>query len=908
MRKILLLLFLSVTVFAIVPTDSTRDIGFFGQSNAKSDVRGGGTIPALDTSYKYIYLTDEFRKLTDNWQDTGTNALLSSFITPTVNMVLFNWSYQYPLCVSGYAGGGIPMIGANGFSYRNPADHDDGTTPYGLLLRNLLKRKPVPLVMFQGESDKSQTKANYKKAFDSLNAHLIEDLGYTPKIFIVQINDMLDTLNARRDYYNIMQAHRELDDSTNTFLVATTYDLPLTADGHVNTTGQATLGKRIGNVISKYFDGTLAAGNYRGPRIDTAFGAVSRRGEFRVVCSMGSSDSLLDVTKGKFKIKNSVSTNTFIHSVARSGDTIIFQTSDRAMNLPCSLSYGLDIDDIDPTHDVIYGNDSVPLEPEDWMPFFVDAVDPAKDFFWLGSTSSNPTNSLNWANTSGGTADHGIPDTGTVKGDVFFDGGGNNAFKAVGAHTWASWTVDSTFTAACTTDYKISVGGGNIQLKFGGIFRNTGEIEKTGDGNIVILNKGTFSTSAMNVDHQGTGQITINKGIVIDTLQCAYTGKTTTINGSATALNLNNSTSYGMTWGGGTFTSTQQINHTVTASVTPISWNNSTVSISGYTILAGANNITITIPAMTIGGTGEFGCYGEGGSVRTGVIYNQTGNISVPYLTFSSRGLAGTKLKYRTNGFNISTTSAAAGVLFDNLASGCSDSVWLYGSTINTVFFRIDASAPGTVVYGDSSNITASGIVTFGAGSLFYPGKSTLTITGTCTYTGRHNWIRNLTVNNTGTGYFTVADSLRDSGNVTLTDGKFNLAKKHLVIVGDLNIATTDTIKIDSAKINIGGDLIVTNGKIRIGDTVYCNDAVINTTDSVIISGAGALIVSGNFSCAGAVKFNTGAKIVMTTCTQATLNGNAVVVTYPVGCSFTGGSRRRPGSSLNVGLMIGVGD
>jgi hypothetical protein len=156
---------------------------------------------------------------------------------------------------------------------------------------------------------------------------------------------------------------------------------------------------------------------------------------------------------------------------------------------------------------------------------------------------------------------------------------------------------------------------------------------------------------------------------------------------------------------------------------------------------------------------------------------------------------------------------------------------------------------------------------------------------------------------------------LTDNTQTPIDGGAFYYSLDSAVVAGayqsgDVTI-NTDTVW-NSTQVLSAEDFIVTKGKIIIGaaptDTAYCSDAVFNNVgagDSVIINSV--LVVSGNFSCAGAVKFNTGAKIIMTACTQATLNGNSVVVTYPEGCSFGATSRRtRQSGALNTGLIIGT--
>jgi hypothetical protein len=166
------------------------------------------------------------------------------------------------------------LIGTDGtvWGYRNPANHADVTTLYGLTLAQInayYGANHCGIVFLQGESDADAAVSD--SAYDTTLTHFIgwfrQDLGYTVPFFIIQIGRRPSGSDAGTA--TIQTVQEKICNNTDIVFGACTYDLNMQSDSsHFDYDGQDTIGKRLGITVSRWIDGTLGNGyRYRATAI-----------------------------------------------------------------------------------------------------------------------------------------------------------------------------------------------------------------------------------------------------------------------------------------------------------------------------------------------------------------------------------------------------------------------------------------------------------------------------------------------------------------------------------------------------------------------------------------------------------------------------------------------------------------
>lgn len=128
--------------------------------------------------------------------------------------------------------------------------------------------------------------------------------------------------------------------------------------------------------------------------------------------------------------------------------------------------------------------------------------------YWLGTTSDDPTNVLNWGTASGVGAGASVP---TSADDVTFDGGGNNACTFVGSMNFGSLSVAAGYMA------KLDLGdvaatltitdGGDIILDNGGEFDCGDATISLTNGNFDNQHVVTYTSDTSTLVMAGTGTL-----------------------------------------------------------------------------------------------------------------------------------------------------------------------------------------------------------------------------------------------------------------------------------------------------------------------------------------------------------------------------------------------------------------
>lgn len=329
-------------------------IAFFGQSNVMTRPTGGSQTAVTGFAVKYVGGTPY--PLDDDWIHSTNNGQTS--IVPSVaNKVLTDTKNAYPVFVCGYAKGGSPMVTDVGYG-----SWHDTTSLFALLVAQIKDLKPRSIVMYQGESDILETHAAYQSAVEDVHGWLADYLGYTPELFVVQIREEGDSTYSTVIYWNIMSAHRDLDNGTTRLLAACTYDLP-TYDGvHLSGPSQKTCGTRVGHTIARYLNDSLAYG-YRGPHLDSA--SAIDRGRVRMYLHPIVGNTIISKSTARLRYKTEGNDAVDLLSSVVVGDTALdLYIRDRQMIDSAWIYYDKYRTTSNPGDSVIYDSDSLPMEPD----------------------------------------------------------------------------------------------------------------------------------------------------------------------------------------------------------------------------------------------------------------------------------------------------------------------------------------------------------------------------------------------------------------------------------------------------------------------------------------------------------------------------------------------------------------
>lgn len=262
MKRILFALVLIIAVGLAGAENITRWM-IAGQSNAIGS--GSRTTPArsrdtADIRVKQDYYGDNRRLIDPSSQQGGAGASMA----PAFGSYLAA-KYDSTEHILNFAVSGTSLVGTDGtcWGYRNPADHFDITTLYGMMVSQIVAywtTHHCGIVWLQGESDADAGVSD--SAYDTTLTHLIgwcrQDLGYTVPFIIIQIGRRPSGSDAGTAV--VQTVDEKICNNTDIIYGCSTYDLGLQSDSsHFDFDGQDSIGKRAAIQVSRWIDGTLSA-------------------------------------------------------------------------------------------------------------------------------------------------------------------------------------------------------------------------------------------------------------------------------------------------------------------------------------------------------------------------------------------------------------------------------------------------------------------------------------------------------------------------------------------------------------------------------------------------------------------------------------------------------------------------
>lgn len=379
---------------------------------------------------------------------------------------------------------------------------------------------------------------------------------------------------------------------------------------------------------------------------------------------------------------------------------------------------------------------------------------------WSPSTPSSATDTAVWEGSSNWTSGAGFTCGRMVARPSAYTG--NMDFGAY------------TYTAA------------ECSLSTGGTITATGLFTITGDVSVVLTCTGTLTATELNVDCQGTGSFTAKS--TVDSLYCAYVGKTTTLLGNAKYLYPQSAT--GTLTIGTTFIASPDKNYT---------WNQNgcTFNGSGYWTLQTLGGIKMALGKLNY--VGSAGVINIRNSHFSGTDTIQTTDS----LKIAATASASTFGFYKQSGFKHRFIVGAPLVI---------------GRNYTTLFGNNNATDTNFMDMGSSNHF-------FGAGlndSTYNAGLTLITTSGTPTWTVHGNMVFGSNTRFTSSGYKILVD----------TAGRFRTAGITLdTIVFNAGSGFVDSL-CDSGNI---AKLYVQSGKVKglsYGGTIR---------DSLILAGADSL-------------------------------------------------------------------
>lgn len=298
-----------------------------------------------------------------------------------------------------------------------------------------------------------------------------------------------------------------------------------------------------------------------------------------------------------------------------------------------------------------------------------------------------------------------------------------------------------------------------------------------------------------------------------------------------------------------------------------------------------------TLPAMNFTGTGTVTYYCAGDAPTTDFLFLSGNQSTAGALTILLTGTT-----FDANGYNIN-----CGGTFSTSSNGDGAKYYLRNGKHH---FKIFSGIAGNTrtIYCSTSFDTVSGSITILSNTTFNADASVWIIDSTSTVTSNGKWFYDFTINNSGSGFITLADSLRDSGDVTITDGPFSSGTKYMRMV-DFTVTSTDSQDYHSSHRAIFGDMTLGAGLHRNITGTYDTFAAgaahtITTNGNTLASvvGLGRLAINGGSTIARLtladgikVTLEKGLKITLTAGDSTDLSGSAGALDTIV--SSTAGTR-----------------
>ena len=458
-----------------------------------------------------------------------------------------------------------------------------------------------------------------------------------------------------------------------------------------------------------------------------------------------------------------------------------------------------------------------------------------------------------------------------------------------------------------------NVSGQNLVLNSASASTNTGTLEATGGGTLVLSGQygGNWTNTSGNITAATGSAVVLNNGVTV-------TGGTLTGSGTGIVYG-DGATLVGLTIAGnfqvqnnnitniqGTINNTGTITLASTTTYTELNVAPSGATLSGggtvvmgrgaqYSyIQAQSGTPTFTNSNNTIEGTGQIG-NGNLALVNNGTINANVSPtvLNVPLELYSdSGGITNTNVLEATNGgqleiYNSTVTNSGSGAKIEAIGadgSGNASNVYLNAATINGG--TLTTSGAG-VIYGDN-NTTLVGVTN--AGNFNVQNNNITYLSGTITNTGT------ITLNSTTT--YTQLDT--NGSNVTLTGGGTVVmgAGAPYAYIQASGSGTTftnlnNTIEGDGV-IGNGNLTFVNNGTVNAnvsGQTLNLDPVAGTNTATMEATGGGQLELQGSSWT------NTGGTITAAASSDVYLNGTTI----------TGGTLTTSGTGATAGVIYGDG-
>ena len=472
----------------------------------------------------------------------------------------------------------------------------------------------------------------------------------------------------------------------------------------------------------------------------------------------------------------------------------------------------------------------------------------------------------------------------TTNGKSLYDITVNNASKAFSFSDNASiHNLLTTAMASYTHTGKTLTASGNLTFNGSGTLNLGNGVTMTGASTTLTLNStlGTITASLCVMTMSNTGVIiNDNKGTKFDSL---VIGASATVTNNGTVPSNYFSTSTPLTIGNNA-TFTQNPQGTVFArSTSGDAFSIGTgVTFNGigrilFEILA--NNITVTVPALTYTGSGTIVLGDNPTSIFTGWIFQLTGHMNIGSginlaLRTNTAGSTGT---IDFNGKNITCGTFQSGSQFSDGILNIN-----YSTGTHTIgVFNGGAYDLGIKNENFSSSIwVCSGIWTFGSSSVQTLGTFSVTLnssTGSVNITSNGKSFYDLTINPSGFTY-TALDAI-SCHNFTRSAGNWTHAGTTFTASGDITFNGTGTINLGTGITMTGASAILTvNSTVGTITSTLCNIIMNGTTGMSLAINKGATFFS----------LTLGASAVVTNSSSAVLNiiGSATVLTLNNNSTF----------------------
>jgi hypothetical protein len=414
--------------------------------------------------------------------------------------------------------------------------------------------------------------------------------------------------------------------------------------------------------------------------------------------------------------------------------------------------------------------------------------------YWTNAAADNDMN--NPANYTEGDAGGAAAEIAAT--DTLFFATGSAAATASGDISVANVVTTAGYSGAW------SIKGYTLTTSTNGpAFDHTGTLHL---GNGITCNgaSGTFHVGA------GVGTVTATScvltmngttGMVLDadkaiTIKQQVNGNSSVVTASGSAaLNVTNSGTPLVIGTNAIYTVNATIYYKSTASSTLYNIGAGT-TISGTVklqfFMQAATGSTCTAPALT---TNNVGIFISDQSTSRSTELQLSGNINVGTKTIEIlKQVGAATLTFSSGNFSVSGGTFNCGSL-----SATGIFVAYFGSSVVSITsFLSTYNTNASTINFQSASWSCSGNWTFGSNHTINPGTSIVTLNGTGaqTITSAGNLFYDLTVNNSGTAFVVLADSLT-ANDLTLTDGPFNAASYGISAV-DLIHASQDSTRFQS--------------------------------------------------------------------------------------------------------------